>query len=600
MSLFAELQRRSVFKVGAAYLVVAWLVIQAASIAFPTFEAPAWALRVFIFVVLLGFPIALVIAWAVELTPEGLKLDTAPTGNKRMFGIVAALAALAMAWYFVGQPSYRDGVAPHATDDRSIAVLPFANMSNDPEQEFFSDGIAEELLNRLAQFPDLKVAARTSAFQFKGKNLDVAEIGRQLKVAHVLEGSVRKSGTRLRITAQLIDSASGYHLWSQTYERDAADVFKVQDEISTAIANALQTKLGGPQAAVAPARTVVPAAYDAYLQGRGYFARRDGDNLTQAIAAYDRAIAIDPDYSAAHSGRAMAYAIRPFWNPAESLVESRRFARAAAERALELDPNNADGYAARAVINYVEFHADAARADIERATELAPGNVDVINFHGDFLGFFGDLRGAERLKRQAMALDPLAFIHPMNLAQILASQGRSDDSLQMAERAVAMDAGVVTRFYFALMLLEAGRHTDAAQATESFCRETPPELANFCDVARAALAMVTGRYEEGRAAIDALAAKRNAAGETWVSASNLAWLYSLDPRGIGQAAAQVERALEMPDLWLVRPLLERPGGAKLPEEISTDSRWLAAWNDPRFAELMAAYRANLAKFRQGG
>ncbi|MEO7251854.1 MAG: hypothetical protein ABIW30_04510 [Arenimonas sp.] len=283
MSLLAELKRRKVFKVGAAYLIVVWIAVQAASIGFPAFDAPPWALRAFILVSMLGFPIAVVMAWVFDVTPEGVKLDAITSGSKRVFAVAALLIVLTLGWYFYGQPAFRKGddvskvvVSSNAlaADPHSIAVLPFVNMSADPAQEFVSDGIAEELLNRLAQFSDLKVAARTSAFRFKGKSLDVADIGRQLKVSHVLEGSVRKQGTQLRITAQLIDTASGFHMWSHTSDGDAADVFKVQDEISTAIANALEAKLSGDSASVTPNRSANPAAYGDYLQGRAFVLRR--------------------------------------------------------------------------------------------------------------------------------------------------------------------------------------------------------------------------------------------------------------------------------------------------------------------------------------
>ena len=282
----------------------------------------------FILLSLLGFPLALVMAWIFDATPDGVKFDPGVSGSKRVFAVAAVLIALALAWYFRGQPALRGDepakpaaiaqapvpAAAPAISEKSIAVLPFVDMSQNKDQEYFSDGIAEELLNRLAKFPDLLVAARTSAFQFKGKNLDVAEIGRQLRVAHVLEGSVRKSGTRLRITAQLIDSKTGYHLWSETYDRDATDIFKVQDEISNAIANELEARLVDRPGAAAQARAANPAAYDDYLKGRVSSRCARVENLDKAIAAFDRAIALDPGYSPAHSGRAFAYLLRPMWN----------------------------------------------------------------------------------------------------------------------------------------------------------------------------------------------------------------------------------------------------------------------------------------------
>jgi len=277
LSFFNELKRRNVFKVGFAYIVMAWLVLQVADVILNNITAPDWVFRVILLMLGIGFLLALFFAWAYEMTPAGLKREsevdrsesiTAQTG-KKLNNLILVFMALALGYFAYDKYVLsKDGEAAVAGDprapatnppesqavaspDKSIAVLPFVNMSADPEQEYFSDGIAEELLNRLAQFPDLKVAARTSAFQFKGRNLDVEDIGRQLNVGHVLEGSVRKGGSTLRITAQLIDSQTGFHMWSETYDRDASDVLKVQDDIAGAIATALHTRLGGSEAAQA-------------------------------------------------------------------------------------------------------------------------------------------------------------------------------------------------------------------------------------------------------------------------------------------------------------------------------------------------------------
>ena len=600
MSLIAELKRRSVFKVGAAYLVVGWIVVQAASIALPAFDAPPGFLRGFILVVLLGFPVALVLAWAFELTPEGVKVDAAGVGSRRLFIGAAALIVAAFGWYFVGQAGLR-GHAGEA-DPRSIAVLPFVNMSADPNQEFFSDGIAEELLNRLAQSPELKVAARTSAFQFKGKNLDVADIGRQLKVSHVLEGSVRRDGSQLRITAQLIDTATGYHLWSQTYDRDATNVFAVQDEIAQAIANALEATLSGAQGGGAaggagPARTVDPAAYDDYLLGRALVAKRLGDNLKNAVAAFDRAIAKDPNYSPAHSGRAFALAIGQGWNPWLPLAEANRLAIASADRALELDPGNAEAYMVRATVEFGTMQFAAARSDYERAYALAPGSVDILNFYGDYMEFTGALRRAEALKRQAMALDPLAFVHPYNLSSILGDQGRYAEALQMAERAMALGSGgswsAENRFWIEL---ELGRFDAAAQAMSASCTGDA-DTASRCEIKRAALRVRTGDLEGARREFAQHVTTRSTVGGRNISA--VAALYSGYLQDIPRATAAMRRVFDGDEYFVPAPLNFAPGGSKLPEEVSQDPEWLALWADPRVAEFMALYRENIAAFRAG-
>jgi TolB-like protein len=254
MSLFDELKQRKVFKVGGAYLVVAWLAIQAASIAFPTFDAPPWALRVFILIVLLGFPLALVLAWVFDVTPEGVKKSASHVGNKRIYAVASALVALALLWYYVGAPAFRAG----DVDAHAIAVLPFENMSGEKDNEYFSDGISEEILNTLAQTPGLKVAARTSSFSFKGKSMDVPAIAHALKVRMVLEGSVRKQGDRVRITAQLIDASNGFHVWSQTYDRQLKDVFAIQDEIAHAITHARKRTCALPKRISARRSRAIP------------------------------------------------------------------------------------------------------------------------------------------------------------------------------------------------------------------------------------------------------------------------------------------------------------------------------------------------------
>jgi len=593
MSLFAELKRRNVFKVGGAYLVVAWLAVQAASIGFPTFDAPVWVLRVFILVLMLGFPIALVFAWVFDMTPEGVRLETAPVGNKRIFSAAAVLVALALVWFYVGQPALRGGGA----DARSVAVLPFVNMSADPAQEFFSDGIAEEILNRLAQFPDLKVAARTSAFQFKGKNLDIAEIGRRLKVSHVLEGSVRKAGTRLRITAQLIDSESGYHLWSETYERDAADVFKVQDEISTAIATALEAKLSGRAPSAAAVRAVNPAAYDDYLQGRAFFARRTGNNLKLAVEAFDRAIAHDPSYSMAHSGRAFALVVSIGWVPWMPIETALAEGLASANEALRLDPDNAEAYLVRGVIKTHLFQEIEGRADLDRAHALAPGSVDVMNFLGDELQNTGDLRGAERLKRQAMALDPLFFVHPANLASILRTQGHPREALPMANRSVSLGGAEFANTEVFYAQLRLGDLDAARQALAKICAEVGAD-SRLCLVNQAAFNKASGA--EVASILARLDARIASGADEGVPASDLISLYANELGDIPKATAVLRKSIQGSDVFTQSALLPGPNGARLPEEVSKDPEWLAAWNDPKLSETMAAYRKNLLAFRKGG
>ncbi|HEY2396555.1 MAG TPA: hypothetical protein VGH81_11335, partial [Rudaea sp.] len=313
MSLFDELKRRKVFRVGVAYLVVGWLLIQVSSTVAPQLSLPEWAPRLITFVILLGFPIALVLAWIFDVTPDGIKVDGASAGNKRVIAVAVMLAALAVGWYWKTRPVPVAGEG--GADAHSIAVLPFVNMSEDKSNEYFSDGISEEILNVLARMSGLHVAARTSSFSFRKQEQEIPTIARELKVRMVLEGSVRKQGERVRVTAQLIDASNGYHVWSQTYDRDLKDIFAIQDEIAGAIAQELRVKLDAAPGGGAPvADTTDLPAYQLYLKAIALWAARGDKNLHQALALFEAATKRDPKYAKAWAGQALTYAILPEWS----------------------------------------------------------------------------------------------------------------------------------------------------------------------------------------------------------------------------------------------------------------------------------------------
>jgi adenylate cyclase len=512
------------------------------------------------------------------------------------------LAGIVAAFVIVSKKSEK--LASNAPE-KSIAVLPFVDMSQGKDQEYFSDGIAEELLNRLAQLPDLKVAARTSAFQFRGKSLDMADIGRQLKVANVLEGSVRKSGANLRITAQLIQCNSGYHLWSQTFDRDASDVFKVQGEIASAITDALNVRLGGRAgpaklaASAEPAASADPVAYDDYLQARALLARRAGDNLKLAVAAFDRAIARDPNYSPAHSGRAFTLIVSVGWAALLPMEELCAAVIASANEALRLDPENAEGYLVRGMAKSALFRENEARADFDRAYALAPGSVNVINLLGDNYFFTGNLRAAERMKRQAMALDPLAFVHPLNLAGILRAQGRFSDAEAMARRAQALDDHAFAYDELFRVQLGLGKLDAARQSLATLCSKVGTE-GRGCLIETVALYVAEGRPAAEMAPMLARLSADDWHGidTTWLS-SDVASLYANQLHNIPKATAAMRESLASLEFYITPPLLYGSKGPRLPEEISPDPKWLAFWADPKLRQLMDTYRANLTAFRNG-
>jgi TolB-like protein len=619
VSLIGDFRQRKLVQWAVAYVAAAFALLQGIDIIAAKFGWPVSFERMLIVALCVGFFVTVLLAWY-----HGER------GVQNVSGTELLLLALLLAigggllWKFTpekgseslsdtGQPvraSVRhpgNDSAPVSTDtvstavavpEKSIAVLPFVNMSADQAQEYFSDGIAEELLNRLAQLSDLKVAARTSAFQFKGKNIDIGEIGRKLGVSHVLEGSVRKAGSTVRITGQLIDCRSGFHLWSQTYDRDATDVFKVQDEIAGAIASALEARLSGRPATATPARTAIPAAYDDYLQARALVARRRLENLDKAIAAFDRAIAADPGYSAAYSGRAFAWLLRPMWNSGDWKV-SLRDSLTSAEQALRLDPDNAEAYMVRGMAALYAHDATAAAADLDRAKALAPGNIDVLNMDGDFRFFSGALADSERNKRQAMELDPLAFVHPLNLADGLIAQGRFAEALVAADQAVALGGGAFGYDRVMLADVRLGRLDAARDATEKGCAVDPDSIAD-CLVNRAVLLAAQKQEQKAKALLDGAALKYRA-GE--IPSSNfdsvlVAFAY-LELQDVDGATQWIRAALAEGHWFPTVALVSSPQGAALPEEISRDADWLAVWADPRLKDLMAVYRRNLLAWRAG-
>jgi TolB-like protein/lipoprotein NlpI len=397
MSLYNELKRRNVFRVGVAYLVGAWLLIELANAVFPSFGIPEWGVRLFAVACVLGFLPALVISWTYVLTREGLLRDTpvARSSVKRLDVItvcliVAVLTFIVANLFWFGSKKQQQPLAVEdlgvATQEpvsvlrqyppNSIAVLPFVNMSNDVSNEYFSDGIAEELLNLLARVHELRVISRSSAFSFKGKDFDIPTVARRLNVAHILEGSVRKSGNNVRVTVQLIDTRSDSHLWSDTYDRKLDDIFAVQDEIASSVVEQLKITLLGK----APTSQKIDAeAYTLYLQARHLGNRGTAEATEQSIDLYKQALAIDPDYVAAWSGLANNY-LNLYLHGQLTRDESTRLARQASRRALALDPDHAPAHAhlSRIELTY-DRNLEVAARHLQHALALEPTNSAILH-----------------------------------------------------------------------------------------------------------------------------------------------------------------------------------------------------------------------------
>jgi adenylate cyclase len=401
-----------------------------------------------------------------EMTPVGLKKETevdrsqsiTPATGRKLNFVIMVLMAVALAWFawdkFGTRPDTArttgavepatptvEPVIPGEVATRSIAVLPFVDMSPKKDQEYLSDGIAEELLNLLVKIPDLQVAARTSSFSFKGREVTIVDVARELHVANVLEGSVRKSGNRVRITAQLIRADNGFHLYSETFDRTLDDVFGIQDEISAAVVEALKIQLLGaaPKAVVAD-----PEAYALYLQGRYFYAHRTRADWEKAARAYEEALQIDPDYAAAWAGLSLVYTSQAGATYID-LHPGYAQARQAAQKALALDPTLPEGYLAEAAIQMsYDWDWAGAEASLQRALELAPGMADAVTEMGLLQRYLGDLDQAVILERRAVALDPLSLrgLHALGMA--LVYDGQLDEANHVYKRLVALNPEIPT------------------------------------------------------------------------------------------------------------------------------------------------------------
>ena len=477
---FAELKRRKVFKVGAAYLVVAWLAVQAASIGFPAFDAPPWALRIFILIALLGFPIAVVMAWVFDLTPEGIKLDSRASGSKPLIVAAALLIVLALGWYFYGQPSFRKGdvTTPSVADRHSIAVLPFANMSGKTEEDYFSDGMTEELLNVLAKVPQLKVVARTSVFQFKEKGGDIREIGRKLGVTNIVEGSVRRDGPEVRITAQLVRVADGFHIWSETYDRKLESVFALQDQIARRIADALKLSLGVP-APVATRAPIDPQAYDEYLKGRALLRQRS--DLPSAIAHLKAAVAKAPEFAAGWSSLSLTYEVSFWYTPHMTPALQADFLAgeaAAAERAAALEPDAATTEHALGNMARAQFHYADAEQHYLRAMQLDPSYSDVREDYAELLYEVGRFEDSAVAARQLVKLDPYFIVGWVRLRDAAAALDRREEVEESVRQLRAINPNYAAgRFGLLQYALAHGRADEARAALAEIVTRWPEDAA---------------------------------------------------------------------------------------------------------------------------
>jgi len=451
---FAELKRRHVYRVAIAYGVVSWLFIQVATQVFPFFEIPNWVVRLVVMVTILGFPVALIIAWAFEMTPEGIKRadDVSPNeyiprwSTRRFVALIISVAILGAAVPLVhlsrSKPSFLSRVtAASALPQKSVAVLPLLNESGSRADDYFSDGLSEELIAALAQIKGLKVIGRSSSFRFKGQKDDSKSIGEKLGVSTLLEGTVRKNDGRVRIVAELVSTVDGSELWSQTFDRELKDIFAVQAEIAKAVATSLElTLLGTDVDSAKNAATKSVEAHNAYLQGHFYFQRRNLEGYVEAVNFFDQAIQLDPGYALAYAERSEAWT----WIgdlSGEKQKDAWSKAASDAEKAVAIQPKLAEAHAALGWARFfAEWRFDEGLAELRRAQQLAPWNATANDLLAPVVVYLGQFEEAEKLARQAIERDPLAYQARQSLARLFFVQGKLDEAEAAAEKAVDLQA----------------------------------------------------------------------------------------------------------------------------------------------------------------
>jgi TolB-like protein/Tfp pilus assembly protein PilF len=457
LSFFAELKRRNVYKVAIAYGVVGWLVTEIATQVFPFFEIPNWAVRLVVLAIIIGFPIALVIAWAFELTPEGLKrTETAGavhqhSKNQTWIYVVLIAGVLSIGLFFLGRytvsklPTDRQPSGP-SLPAKSIAVLPFENLSHDQDNAYFAEGVQDEILTRLAKVADLKVISRTSTQRFKSAPENLPDIAKQLGVMNILQGSVQKVNDQVRVNVQLINAMSDAHLWADTYDRKLTDIFAVESEIAKTIADTLQAKLTGSElAAMTRAPTANSEAHELYLKGRFFWNKRTGADLLKSIEYLNQAIVKDPNYALAYAGLADSYLLLSLYgaiSPGESFPQ----ARAAAEKALELDNTLAEAHASLGLLACFEFDLNQSITELERAIQLNPNYATAHHWLSCMpLNGLGQFDRAIAEGKRAIKLDPLSLICNADLSWVYFNARRYDEAEAQARETLEMDS----RFYLA-------------------------------------------------------------------------------------------------------------------------------------------------------
>src|SRR5205809_1472183 len=536
---FAELKRRNVYKVAVAYIVAGWALSQGVAQVFPVFDIPNWVIRLIVVLIVVGLPIALVLSWMFEITPEGIKRTGAADavgqhsrGDTWIYIVIVA-AAFSIGLFFLGRYSAgnkESGLPPAAAGslpEKSIAVLPFDNLSRDPDNAYFAEGVQDEILTRLAKVVDLKVISRTSTQKYKSAPDNLRDIAKQLGVSNILEGSVQRAADQVRVTVQLINATNDAHLWAETYDRKLTDIFTVESEIAKTIADTLRAKLTGSEERMMSKKpTANPEAYEFYLKGRFFWNKRTGVDLRKAIDYFNQAVAKDPSYALAYAGLADAYVLLSGFGAA-SPKDSLPQAKAAAEKALELDSTLGEAHAslAQALLAY-DFDFAGANREFQHAIELNPNYATAHHWYGEsVLAPLSQFEDAIAELKRALQLDPLSMIINADVGTVLTNARRYDEAIEQLRKTLEMDPS----FYYAHYNL--GEALEMKGLTENAIAEYQRAIAlNDDPVPQALLGHLyakMGRKDEARRILQRL---RDSPKERYVSP----YLFAMIHLGLGE------------------------------------------------------------------
>jgi TolB-like protein/Tfp pilus assembly protein PilF len=523
-----ELKRRNVYKVAIAYGVVAWLLMQVASQIFPFFEIPNWAVRLVVLLLVIGFPVAMILAWAFELTPEGLKrtevADELPrkSEQKRAWIYVVIIAgAVAAGLFFFGR--YTSSKRGAQMSEKSIAVLPFENRSEDKANAYFAEGVQDEILTRLSKIADLKVTSHTSTQHYKSVPENLAEIAKQLGVAHILEGSVQKSGDAVRVNVQLIKAANNSHVWAETFDRKLTDIFSVESDVAKAIADQLRAHITRQEEQVIAAKpTKNIEAYDAYLRGRYFWNKRTSDGIKHAIEHFQQSIERDPDFALGHAGLADSYIALTFYNfaaPHETMPKAKE----SAIKALALDNTLAEAHASLAhiLMNY-DWNWSAAEKEFKRSIELKPDYATAHEWYAiHYLTATGRLEEAVQEMKKALELEPASLVMNTFMGATLYYAGRYDEAIDQCRRTIEMDPTFAVAHWHLGLAYEQKQVLDAA--TEEFKKAI--SLSGGSPLMKAALGRAYAKSQKNHEANEMLNELNELSKQHYVSAYEVATIY---------------------------------------------------------------------------